>query len=238
MRPVEPDRQEKGLAVSFEALEQSHRFSSGNPVGVFGIRPTFREPAHRSAELSGPQREDPVVNLPVAAARIDGEVPGWVVVQSSRADRERHAVVIELPNACREPAVRTKELRERDRLRQLLAEMRRHRVRRRWVGEHTGGVRPPPRQQRRAARAAQRVLRVGAVEPHTAGRQLVDVRRTDRGTVCAEVVVQVVGDQEEHVEPRRLDRLRSPSRERHSQRSQANQFELIILDGQRTAAYI
>jgi hypothetical protein len=150
MGPIEPHGQKEGFVVALESLQQLDRFDCGNPVGLLGIRSIVGEPAHRSAELSRPQGEDPVVNLAIAAARVDGEVPRRVVVQPAAADRVRHAVVIQLADARGEPAVRPEELRKGDGLRQLLAEMRRHRVSRWRVRQHAGafGCRPVSNEDR------------------------------------------------------------------------------------------
>ncbi len=166
------------------------------------------------------------MNLAIPAARVDGEVPRRIVVERAGADRQRHAVVIQLADACGEPPVRLEKLRERDGLRQLLAEMRRHRISRRRVRQHAGGIGSPSRQKRRPARAAQRVLRVDAVELHPARGELVDVRRPHRRAVDAEIVVQIVGDQEQDVESRTRLRLRTRGRGRKHQRSQTtNDFQ-------------
>ena len=77
MRPVEPDGQkERFRVVRLNRSSSLNRFGGGNPVSVLGIGPIVGKPADRCAELSRAQREDPVVNLAIAAARVDGEVPG------------------------------------------------------------------------------------------------------------------------------------------------------------------
>jgi len=59
---------------------------------------------------------------------------------------------------------------------------------------------PQAAQERNSRRIADRVLAVGAVEPHALLRQAVDRRRLDdRMAVAAEVVVEIIGDDEENV---------------------------------------
>lgn len=69
------------------------------------------------------------------------------------------------------------------------------------VAEDAGGIRPKPREERRAARIANRVLAMRAIEAHPARREPVEVRRFDlRVAVAAEARAQIVSDDEEDVE--------------------------------------
>jgi hypothetical protein len=200
MRPVEANRQKEGLAVALEPLEQPYRFRRRNAIGVVGISSVVGKPAYGGAELSRPQRKDPVVNLTVPAPGVDGEIPRQVIVQPARANLQRHTIVIQLSHTRREPPVGAKQLRQRDCIGQFLAKVRGVRcLQRSRVGEDAGRIRPSAGEQRRSAWAAQRILTVGAVEPDATGRQFVDVRRSNRRSVRAEVVVQIVGNQKEHV---------------------------------------
>ena len=71
----------------------------------------------------------------------------------------------------------------------------------RRVLQHARLIGPQAGQERRPAGIAQRELAIGPVEPHAAAGQLVDARRLDRRiAVAAELVVEVVGDDEEDVE--------------------------------------
>ena len=181
----------------------------GDAVGLLGIRSFVGQPAESRAELSRQEREDLVVTLAIASARIDGEIPRWVIVEASGADVVRHAIVIELADPGRDPAVRAECLRQRHCTGQLLAEVRRHGVFAR-IRQYTCRVGASPGEKRRAARAAQRILVVGAIESHSARRQPVDVRRSNRAAVGAQVIVQIVCDQKQDVQSRwrrlRLDK--------------------------------
>src|SRR5688500_6651448 len=100
----------------------------GDTVSLLGIRSFVGQPAEGRAKQTRQEREDLVVTLAIASARIDGEIPRWVIVEASGADVVRHAIVIELADAGCDPAVRAECLRQRHRTGQLLAEVRRHRV--------------------------------------------------------------------------------------------------------------
>ena len=90
-------------------------------------------------------------------------------------------------------------------LRQEHRVLQRRRARRAFVAEHPRLLRPPPAQERHARRAAHRILAVGAVESHRPRRQPIHVRRFhDRVAVARQAAVQVVGDDEQHVELGRL----------------------------------
>jgi NADPH-dependent ferric siderophore reductase len=75
-----------------------------------------------------------------------------------------------------------------------------------------GRVRPEAGQERDPARTAQRELRVRAVEPDSARGQPIDIWTLHQlVAVRSQVVVEIVGHDEEHVRPRWLlrdDRLR------------------------------
>ena len=66
-------------------------------------------------------------------------------------------------------------------------------------------------------------MRIGPLKPHSTRRQFVDVGGADRRAVDAQVVVQVVGDEEQHVRPRRLRRDVAPGDEQNREKRQAAQ---------------
>ena len=217
-------RPEKTAAVTLESLQQLDRLGSGNAVGIVGIFTFVGEPAQCGPEQPGPEGEDAIVNVAIASARVDCQVPRAIVVEARGADVVRYAIVIRPADARCEPPLSAKELRHRDGVRQALAKVGRIRVLRRgWVGHHTGDVgRRPVRNDERLG-PAERELRVGPLEPHPARRQLVDVGGADGRAVNPEVVVQVVGDKEQHVRPRRLCRDVAPVDEQNREKRQAAQ---------------
>jgi hypothetical protein len=105
--------------------------------------------------------------------------------------------VIDLPDAGRDVAVVLEQLRQRHGIRPVLAELRDQLVNANRIGSES-------RQQRCAAWIAQRKLVVGAVEPYAPLRQPIDVRRLDdRVTIRAQVVVEIVGHDQQHIGPAR-----------------------------------
>jgi hypothetical protein len=183
-----------------ESLEQPLRFRRCKPVGLFPIGRLVSHPAQRGSEVSRlADGRDAIVRVAVVAARVDDQVPRSIVIQARGADVGRHTVVIELADTGHEVAVAPVKLRPRHGFGELLAQVRRHQARVRRVGEHAGRVRPASRQEGRPAGIAQRELRVGAVEAHAARGEGVDVRRVNRGTVRAQVHVEVVGDDQKNV---------------------------------------
>ena len=109
------------------------------------------------------------------------------------ADRVGHVVVIELADPADEVAGLAKRLRHADLRGNRLPEDL-------PVGQDARAVGIESGEHRIAARPAQRERAVRAIEAHAAGRQLVDVRRLgQRVAVAAEQVVEIVGDQEQHV---------------------------------------
>ena len=201
MRTVETDGQEERFVASFEALQEPHRLGCGDPVGVLGVLSVVREPAQCGAEQARPERKDAVEDFPVASARIDGDVPRGIVVQARGPDIERNRTDESFPH-CGEPAVRSKS--------GGIVTIRS--FSRKWGTWVLTGW--PARLRVRTAPVSTmtcrlpRLLRVGAVEfgpPRAACR----CRRTNRRAVSAEVVVQIIGDQKEHVEARALVLVRS-----------------------------
>jgi hypothetical protein len=105
--------------------------------------------------------------------------------------------VEQLAEADRRVAVEPKVLRQRDHVRQRLAEVPPQ-------VPDAERIRPPPGQDGRARRVADRLLTVGAGEPDAAARERVEVGRARlRVAVGAEVRPQVVRGDEQHVRPRR-----------------------------------
>jgi len=225
VRPVQPDAEEERTLVAGEALEQPHRLARSDAVGLLGVGRVVGPPAERRAELAGlANAEDAVVDLAVVAAGVDREIPGQVVVEAGRADVVRHAVVVELADARDEPTVVLEELGERHRLGEALTEVWRQRARRARVRQHTRRIGPPSCHERRPAGAAQGVLRVRALEADSARGQGVDVRALDARPIGAQIHVEIVGDDEEDVQPARCRRslavtngLRACARQRRRQ---------------------
>ena len=186
---------ERRVLVLFEQLNRLRR---DLPVRLLLVRALRREPRQRSTEPAAFARllrtlKQRLLVL-VASARAEGLVPRLRIVEPRRPDVARHPVVEHLPDARDVVIVLPKELRQRHHIRQrLFAE----------VGleiENARLVRPQTREQRDAARRAERELRVGPLEAHTARRQPVDVRRLDeRVAVASEVRVAVVSGDEEHI---------------------------------------
>ena len=68
------------------------------------------------------------------------------------------------------------------------------------IAEHARHGRFVTGEQRSARGTTERILRVGAVEPHAGGGELVEVGRDGCAAVAAEFRAQIVGDDEEDVE--------------------------------------
>src|SRR5262249_55026760 len=67
--------------------------------------------------------------------------------------------------------------------------------------EDAGGFRTQATEERPSAWCAKSVLAVGPIKAHASGCQSIDVRRFDQGvTVTAEVGVQIIYDDEKHIE--------------------------------------
>ena len=137
----------------------------------------------------------------VDASRIDECFPRRRVVQPARADLPGVPVVVDLPDTRDEVPVPSEHLRQRDDVGDDLAKVGLQVVDARGIGPQAG-------QQRHPARAAQRKLRVGAVEPDAACGQAIQVGSLDqRMPERAEVVVEIVGHDQEHVGASCLRRL-------------------------------
>ena len=109
------------------------------------------------------------------------------------ADRVRLVVVIGRADADGEVAVETERLWQAYRRRNRLPEKLR-------VCEDTRAVRIQPGEHGVPAQPSQRELAIRTIEAHTARGKAIDVRRFhERMPVCADVGVQIVGDDEEDV---------------------------------------
>ena len=190
VRPVEPDpEEERFLRVRANRSSSLTASAAPMPSVCSASSPSSASQLRLAPELAGDQREDPVVNLAIAAPRVHRDVPRRPVVEARGADVVRHAVVIELPDPRRDPAGGLEALRQRHRVRNGVADAGRQPVPNR-VGHDLRRVRLAPGEKGRPAGIAQRKLTVGAVEPRAARRQPVDVRRLRAATVAAEIVVQ------------------------------------------------
>src|SRR6185503_5402153 len=102
-----------------------------------------------------------------------GQVPGKRIIETGRADLAGHPIVEHLPDARHEVAVLPEQLRQGDHIRQrLLPEVRLEFEDARLVGTKAG-------QERDAAWATQRELRISPLEPHRAPGQSIDIRRAN-----------------------------------------------------------
>jgi hypothetical protein len=119
--------------------------------------------------------------------------PGAGIVVTICADRVRLVVVIGRADADGEVAVETERLWQAYRRRNRLPEKLR-------VCEDTRAVRIQPGEHGVPAQPSQRELAIRTIEAHTACGKAIDVRRFhERMPVCADVGVQIVGDDEEDV---------------------------------------
>jgi len=193
MGTIEADSEEEGLV--FVRFEEADRFGSDLAVGLFFIGAFSLHPAERSTETAAGQKIDDVgFIVAVTAPWVDEFVPGRGIVKAAGADLSRDAVVVKLPHARGEIAVVLEELRQRDYVREDLAD-------RSGVVVNAGGVGAKTAQERRAAGIAERILAVGAVEADAARGEAVNVWRFDeRMVVAAEGGVEVVNGDEENVQ--------------------------------------
>ncbi len=193
-------------------LEQLDRLIGHLAVRVLRVRPgRVRQKRHGGAQTALGRVVDDV-DLEgglVASRRIEPLQPRHPVIQAVGADVPRIAVVVHLSDAGHVVTVAQEHLRQRQQIRPVLAEVI-------LQVEHPRAVRPQTRQQRRAARTAQRKLAIGPVEPHAAGREPVDARRLDqRVTEAPEVIVHVIHGDEQDIELGRGRPCRPARHERH-----------------------
>jgi hypothetical protein len=196
VRPIEPRGDEERTVLVL--LEQGNRFAGDLAVRVLVVGRRRRVERERAAEPASRREVRQLRFLVfVDAARIDEQVPRGRVVEAAGADVAGIPVVINLAHTCRHVAVALEHLRQRDDVGHVGPD-RRHQV------VDPDGVGPQARHERRAARITEWVLVVRAVEPHASRRQPVDVGRPDdRMPVGAEVVIQVVCRDQQHVRPPR-----------------------------------
>ena len=179
-------------------------------LGVRALRgqPRQRRPVVVGAHLDaggspGPlardDREDLVLVVAIATARVPDLLPGTRVIQPVGADLLGYAVVVEFADAGDRVALVLEQLGQGHRVRDVRPELHR-------VVEDLGRVGAQPREEGRAARVAERVLAVGAIEAHPLGGQFIDVRRQRRPAVAPHGSTAVVGDQQQHVQALRLGR--------------------------------
>jgi hypothetical protein len=126
----------------------------------------------------------------IAPFGVHDELPRGFVIEAVGANAIRYVVVVDLADAGGKPAVLTEELRQRDDIRQSIAEMAVEVIDLRGIGPATG-------EHGGAAGIAERDLIVGAVKAHAAGREAVDVRRVRA------VVREIVDGDENDVRLRR-----------------------------------
>ena len=181
-------------------------------VGLFGVRPLGGEPAQRAAVvacadedlaglalgLAGRRRrgdadgEDLILIVAVTAARIPDLFPRLRVVEAVGTDLLRHAVVVELADATDRVAVVLEHLRQRHHVRDHLAEFLR-------VIVHAGRVGAQAGQEGRAARVAEGILAIGAIEADPFAGERVDVRRQRRTAIGAHAGAAVIRDEQQDV---------------------------------------
>ena len=122
-------------------------------------------------------------------------IPGGRIVQAAGPNVTGIPVVIDLPHAGGIIAVVLEHLRQRHHVRQHGSEIRLQVM-------NSSSVRPQPRQQRDTAWTAQRKLVIGAVESEPARGKTIEVGTLDqRVPIRAQVIVEIVGDDEQHVRP-------------------------------------
>ena len=194
VRPVEAHREEKRLLA--DTVQEADHLRGADSVRLFFVRAVLRHPAQRPAQVScnGIDRVD-LVFLPfVTAARVDGLVPRGRIVHAVLSDLRRDAVVIDFSDARHEVTVLAKHLGQRLDRGDRIAEVR-------AVAPYLRLVRIEAGQQRGPARVADWVVAVGAVEPDAKPLQPVEIRSLDDGmAVGSQVVVHVVGSDEEDIE--------------------------------------
>ena len=210
MRTEEADREEERLVALL--TQEVDRLRGDLAVGLLGVGAIGSEPADRAAVVTGAHEdlthlalglvgggagrdadgEDLILVVAVASAGIPDAFPGLRVIESVGADLLRHAVVVELTDAGDRVAVVLEQLRHRDHVRDHLAEFL-------GVVVDAGRVRAQAREEGGAARVAERVLAVGAVEADTFAGEGVDVRRQRLATVSPHAGTAVIGDEQQDV---------------------------------------
>jgi hypothetical protein len=182
VRSKEADADEEGLvAMLFEEL---NGLGGDHAIGLFFVGAFGGEPAQGGAD--GFLRRgvgDEFFVGDIATRWVHDELPRGFVVEAVGADAVGDVVVVDFADASGEPAVLAEELRQRDGIRQSLAEMAVEVIDLCGIGSATG-------EHGGAAGIAERDLIVGAVKPHAAGREAVDMR-------CAWAIVREIVDGDE-----------------------------------------
>jgi hypothetical protein len=194
--PVESHREKEGTILFLRtAFQDPFGILRQHRVGVVLV--AFRRgiPAQGATVLTGRQGEDrPLVDA-VDPGGVELKFPRTRIIMTVRPDRVGNVVMIEFADPAREVTLEPEGLRQADRRGNRLAEDER-------IRQDARAVRVEPRQHRVPARPAERKGAVSLLEANPARGESVDVRRLRLlVSIAAEVVVEVVGDEEEHVRP-------------------------------------
>ena len=195
VRPIEADGQEERRPLGGIGLQELDCRGRPDAIGLLFVGAVRRQPTERAAKPAGDEAEDDRLVIFVAAAGIDLVVPRVGVVVPVGADGGRHSVVVDLAHAVGRVTVLAEQLRERHHVRKPLADADR-------VAPDERLIRIQPGHEGSPARTAERILAVRTFEANPPGSQTVDVGRLHHPmAVTAEIAVEVVANQKQHVGP-------------------------------------